>query len=82
MCFLCLFCHFCDAVKTKVADSHLRDIDPDDMKVFQNAAALEANALPLDVDSTISGGSPEDPLIVMVPPPVWFQLVGADGLHI
>jgi hypothetical protein len=71
---------FCDAVKTKVADSHLRDIDPDDMKVFQNAAALEANALPLDVDSTISGGSPEDPLIVMVPPPVWFQLVGADCL--
>jgi hypothetical protein len=25
-------------------------------------------------------GKREDPLIVVVPPPVWFQLVGADGL--
>ncbi len=60
--------------------SHLKNIDPADFKIYQNKKAWEEKRQPLLKISLISGGSKEDHLFVVVPPPVWFQLVGADGL--
>jgi hypothetical protein len=58
---------------------HLKDIDPNDIKVFQNKSAFNEKKQPLPKNSFVSGGPENDPLIVMIPPPVWFQLVGVDG---
>jgi hypothetical protein len=68
---------FRDALKTKYADSHLKGIAPDTLKIF--APGVDS---PFEFDHIIGelSESKNDPLIVMVPPPVWFQLVGADSL--
>jgi hypothetical protein len=68
---------FRDALKTKYADSHLKGIAPETLKIFAPGADS-----PFEFDHIIGelGESKNDPLIVMVPPPVWFQFVGADSL--
>jgi hypothetical protein len=78
---------FSSAIKVKdirkaVIDeySHLRNIDPADFKIYQNRKAWEEKRQPLLKNSLISCGSEKDPVFVVVPPPVWFQLVGADRL--
>ncbi len=47
--------------------------------MFRNKASLQKPLGPFHSLGEL--GKREDPLIVMVPPPVWFQLVGADGLR-
>jgi hypothetical protein len=69
---------FCEAVMNKYADSLLKDVAAPDLEVFGNKASLQK---PLDPFHSLGElGKREDPLIVVVPPPVWFQLVGADCL--
>jgi hypothetical protein len=69
---------FCEAVMNKYANSFHKDVAAPDLKVFRNKASLQE---PLDPFHSLGElGKREDPLIVAVPPPVWFQLVGADRL--
>ncbi len=60
----------------KYADSFLKDVAAPDLKVFRNKDPLQKTLDPFHSLGEL--GKREDPLIVMVPPPVWFQLVGAD----
>jgi hypothetical protein len=69
---------FCEAVMNKYADSFLKDVAAPDLEVFGNKDSLEKPLHPFHSLGEL--GKREDPLIVVVPPPVWFQLVGADGL--
>jgi hypothetical protein len=77
-----------DAVKTEYADSLLAGIAPTDLVVYTSRAAFDAKRAPLEFDHPINslGESPNDPLIVQVPPSKiptmkrkWFQLVDAAG---
>jgi hypothetical protein len=69
---------FCEAVMNKYANSFHKEVAAPDLKVFRNKASLQE---PLDPFHSLGElGKREDPLIVVVPPPVWFQLVGADRL--
>jgi hypothetical protein len=69
---------FCEAVMNKYADSFLKDVAAPDLEVFGNKDSLEKPLHPFHSLGEL--GKREDPLIVVVPPPVWFQLVGADSL--
>jgi hypothetical protein len=69
---------FRKAIKAEYADSFLKDVAAPDLNVFGNKGSLQK---PLDPFHSLGElGKREDPLIVVVPPPVWLQLVGADSL--
>jgi hypothetical protein len=69
---------FRKAIKAEYADGFLKDVAAPDLEVFGNKASLQK---PLDPFHSLGElGKREDPLIVVVPPPAWFQLVGADSL--
>jgi hypothetical protein len=69
---------FREAIKAEYADSFLKDVAAPDLEVFGNKDSLQKPLHPFHSLGEL--GKREDPLIVVVPPPVWFQLVGADGL--
>jgi hypothetical protein len=71
---------FCDAVTAKLSENYLRGISPHDLKVYSEKDAFEVrHELPKTLCIQYLGLSKENPLLVLVPGPLWFQLIGPDG---
>jgi hypothetical protein len=69
---------FRKAIQADYANSFFKNVAAPDLHVFRNKDSLKKRLDPFHTLGEL--GKREDPLIVMVPPPVWFQLVGADRL--